>query len=484
MISFAEFERLAAEANLVPIVHEISGDTETPVSAFLKLGGDSRRFMLESAHTGEAWGRYTYLGDKPLAHIKLNSADYEIDEGGAITRGELRDEQQLDPLRALLKRHKMARTPNLPRFAGGLVGYLGWGSVSWFEPRVPQRLGPDAHFPVGEWMLAGRLIVFDNLTHTLKLIACADLTKQDAKAAYASAKDEIGELLDALKKPTPEQPSLEIGAWKDMWDRDLYERAVLATKDYIAAGDAMQVVLSRELRAPYMGSEFEVYRALRRVSPTPYLFFLQFQDRFLAGASPEVMVRVENGRAILRPIAGTRRRGVDAKEDAALEVELKADPKELAEHVMLVDLGRNDIGRIAKGGTVRVEEREVIERYSHVMHLVSQVSGELREDMDVFDVIKATFPAGTVSGAPKVRAMEIIDELEPIARGPYAGAAGYIGWDGACDLAIAIRTISMAGGEIRLHAGGGIVHDSDPGKEFEETEHKLGAPRKALGAQP
>ena len=241
-------------------------------------------------------------------------------------------------------------------------------------------------------------------------------------------------------------------------------------------------MLSRRLKAKLQGPAFGVYRALRRISPTPYLFFLRFGDRSLCGASPELLVRVEDGRATVRPIAGTRPRGKTVDEDVRMEAELKADPKERAEHVMLVDLGRNDLGRISLGGSVRLEEQEIIERYSHVMHLVSQVSGQIRPGMDVFDVIEATFPAGTVSGAPKVRAMEIIDELEPIARGPYAGAAGYIGWDGSCDLAISIRTVAIAGDELRLHAGGGIVHDSEPDLEFDETEHKLGAARKAVGA--
>ncbi len=481
-LSFAEFDRLACEGDLAPVVRELSGDTETPISAFLKLGARNESFLLESAHAGESWGRYSYLGDRPLALIRQYDDHTEIEESGRTARL-AHEGRPLEPLRALLGRRKMARMPSLPRFAGGLVGYLGWGAARWFEPRVPQRLGSDASFPVGEWMLAGRLIVFDNHTHTMKLIACADLSERGAKEAYARALADLDDLEATLARPVPRTDPARIDGWRDLWPRVEIEKAVAKVKDYVAAGDCFQCVLSRRLTTKFQGDPFEIYRALRRVSPTPYLYFLRFGERALAGASPELLVRIDGGRATLRPIAGTRPRGATPEEDARLEAALKADEKERAEHVMLVDLGRNDLGRISAAGTVRVEEREVIERYSHVMHLVSQVSGELKSGLDAFDVIRAVFPAGTVSGAPKVRAMEIIDELEKTPRGPYGGAAGYIGWDGSCDLAISIRTVAINGDELRLQAGGGIVHDSVPALEFDETEHKLGAPRRALEAR-
>jgi anthranilate synthase component 1 len=478
-LSFSEFERLARAGGLVPVWREIPGDTETPVSAFLKLPSSSHAFLLESAHAGEFWGRYSFLGDRPLATLTHRGRKVEITEGGR-TRTLSAEGDPLVPLRQLLKEHRLARVAGLGPFVGGLVGYLGWGAIRWFEPRVPQRHGADPLFPDGEWMLAGRVVVFDNLTHGLKLVACTGLGERSTRDAYANAQTQLDELEEALRRPLPASQPVQATGFEDVCSREEFERAVARAREYIAAGDCMQVVLSRRIRAHFVGEPFEIYRALRRVSPTPYLFFLRFGDRALAGASPELLVRVQDGKATVRPIAGTRPRGPSPTEDAALEQQLRTDPKERAEHVMLVDLGRNDLGRVSAGGTVQVEEREVVERYSHVMHLVSQVSGQLRAGLDALDVLQATFPAGTVSGAPKVRAMEIIDELEPTERGPYAGAAGYLGFDGNCDLAISIRTVAVAGNELRLHAGAGIVHDSDPATEYAETEHKLGAARAAL----
>ena len=481
--TFSEFEAFCRQGDWVPVIREIRGDTETPVSAFLKLRSTTPAFLLESAHGGESWGRYSFLGDRPIAHLIQRGRRFELTENGRRSSGEVEGDP-LEVLRSSLRKRRFVRAPGLPPFAGGWVGYLGWAAVSWFETRVPQRHGADPLFPDGEWMLAGRLVVFDNLTHSLKLIVGADVSGQSAHAAFRQAEGELDALEQLLRGPLPEPgPAPEVGAWKDPWSRGGFQSAVRRAKEYIAAGDCMQVVLSRRLSASWKGDPFEIYRGLRRISPTPYLFYLRFGEageRALAGASPELLVRVQGERATVRPIAGTRPRGATPELDQELAAQLKADPKELAEHVMLVDLGRNDIGRISEGGSVRVEEREIIERYSHVMHLVSQVSGKLRPQTDAFDVLGATFPAGTVSGAPKVRAMEIIDELEPIARGPYAGAVGYVGWDGSCDLAITIRTVAVAQDEVRLHAGAGIVHDSDPAKELEETEHKLGAARAAL----
>src|SRR5215471_4533465 len=447
-MSLASFERLAARGNLVPVWRELPGDTETPVSAFLKLPTPSHAFLLESVQGGERWGRYSFLGDEPIALIRQGLDGTVLEQAGSRT---FEDElPPLDALREVMDAFDFARPEGAPPFVGGLIGYLGHGAVRWFEPRVPQRHGPDPDFPDGEWMLVDRCAVFDNLSHRLRIWASVHLPLHPSvEAAYRAAMQRADALADALQRPLPppgETPKL--GGLEDGWDRAGFEAAVARAREYIAAGDCYQVVLSRRLSADYDGDPFELYRALRRVSPTPYLFFLRFGQRALAGASPE---------------------------DAALEAELKADPKERAEHVMLVDLGRNDVGRVSRPGTVKVEEREVIERYSHVMHMVSQVSGTLDPGLDAWDVISAAFPAGTVSGAPKVRALEIIDELEPVSRGPYAGAAGYVGFDGDMDLAIIIRSVALSGRRLRFQAGAGIVHDSTPEAEYQETAHKLRA---------
>ena len=479
-MSLASFERLATRGDLLPVWRELPGDTETPVSAFLKLPDPGHAFLLESVQGGERWGRFSFLGDRPLALVRQSGSTVTVDEGGRATTTEER--QPLDALRRLLGRARFVRPDGAPPFVGGLVGYLGSGAVRWFEPRVPHRHGPDPLFPDGEWMLSQRVVVFDNLAHRLRVWASVSLAHFDSvERAYRSALDDAEDLAEALLRPLPPPaPASPLGRLVDGWERPGFERAVARVREYIAAGDCFQVVLSRRLSAEYRGAPFDLYRALRTVSPTPYLFFLRFGERALAGASPELLVRLQGDTVTVRPIAGTRPRGATAEEDQRLEAELRADPKERAEHVMLVDLGRNDVGRVSRPGTVRVEEREAVERYSHVMHLVSQVSGRLLPGRDAFDVLAAAFPAGTVSGAPKVRALEIIDELEPCARGPYAGAAGYVGFDGDMDLAIAIRSVALSGTTLRLQAGAGIVHDSQPAAEYLETAHKLRAALVAL----
>jgi anthranilate synthase component I len=480
-MSLASFERLAAGGELVPVWRELAGDTETPVSAFLKLPKPAHAFLLESVQGGERWGRYSFLGDHPLLLVQQHGHTVAVDEGGRRTTTE--EHQPLDALRRLV-RARFARPRGAPPFVGGLVGYLGSGAVRWFEPRVPQRHGPDAQFPDGEWMLCRRVVAFDNFAHRLRVWASVNVSEfATVGAAYQAALDEAEALAEALQRPLPAQvPVTALGKLEDGWERPGFEAAVSRAKEYISAGDCMQVVLSRRLSAQYSGAPFDLYRALRTVSPTPYLFFLRFGERALAGASPELLVRLQGKTVTVRPIAGTRPRGATPEEDHRLEGELRSDPKERAEHVMLVDLGRNDVGRVSRHGTVHVEEREVVERYSHVMHLVSQVSGQLLDGKDAFDVLAAAFPAGTVSGAPKVRAMQIIDELEPCTRGPYAGAAGYVGFDGDMDLAIAIRGVALSGTTLRLQAGAGIVHDSQPAAEYLETAHKLRAALVALAA--
>jgi len=479
-MSLASFERLATRGDLVQVWHELPGDTETPVSAFLKLPDPTHAFLLESVQGGERWGRYSFLGDRPVALVRQAGTAVSVEEGGRTSSTEER--QPLEALRRLLGRARFVRPEGAPPFVGGLVGYLGSGAVRWFEPRVPQRHGPDALFPDGEWMLAQRVVVFDNLTHRLRVWASVRPSQlSTVESAYRAALEDAEHLAEALLRPLPPPaPATPLEQLIDGWERPAFEAAVARAREYIAAGDCMQVVLSRRLEADYLGPPFDLYRALRTVSPTPYLFFLRFGERALAGASPELLVRLQGETVTVRPIAGTRPRGTDPEEDRRLEAELRDDPKERAEHVMLVDLGRNDVGRVSRPGTVRVEEREVVERYSHVMHLVSQVSGRLLAGRDAFDVLAASFPAGTVSGAPKVRALEIIDELEPCARGPYAGAAGYVGFDGDMDLAIAIRSVALSGSRLRLQAGAGIVHDSQPATEYQETAHKLRAALVAL----
>ena len=481
-MSLASFERLAGRGDLVPVWRDLPGDTETPVSAFLKLPDPTHAFLLESVQGGERWGRFSFLGDSPVALVRQVGSKVTVEEGGRTTSSE--EAHPLVALRKLLGRTRFARPEGAPPFVGGLVGYLGAGAVRWFEPKVPQRHGADPLFPDGEWMLSQRVAVFDNYAHRLRVWASVRVAEfRTVEAAYRAAMEQAESLATALQRPLGAQvPLAHLGALVDGWERPGFEAAVARAREYIAAGDCMQVVLSRRLTAEYKGPPFDLYRALRIVSPTPYLFFLRFGERALAGASPELLVRLQGQTVTVRPIAGTRPRGATPEADERLEAELRADPKERAEHVMLVDLGRNDVGRVSRPGSVRIEEREVVERYSHVMHLVSQVSGTLLEKKDAFDVLAACFPAGTVSGAPKVRALQLIDELEPVSRGPYAGAAGYVGFDGDMDLAIAIRSVALSGTTLRLQAGAGIVHDSQPAAEYQETVHKLRAALVALAS--
>src|SRR5215468_2579325 len=474
-MSLATFERLAARGNLVPVWRELPGDTETPVSAFLKLPTPSHAFLLESVQGGERWGRYSFLGDEPIALIRQGPDGTVLEQAGSRT---FEDElPPLEALRELMEAFEFARPEGAPPFVGGLVGYLGHGAVRWFEPRVPQRHGPDPDFPDGEWMLVDRCAVFDNLSHRLRIFASVHLPLHaTVDEAYRAAMERADALAEALQRPLPPpSPAPTLGGLEDGWERAGFEAAVARTREYIAAGDCYQVVLSRRLTADYRGDPFELYRALRRVSPTPYLFFLRFGERALAGASPELLVRLQGETVTVRPIAGTRKRGATPAEDAALEAELRADPKERAEHVMLIDLGRNDVGRVSEPGSVRVDEVMTVERYSHVMHLVSNVRGRVNPGTRPGDVVRAAFPAGTLSGAPKIRAMEIIEELEPARRGIYGGAVGYISYTGNLDLAIAIRTLVTKGDTIHVQAGAGIVADSLPDAEHMECVNKARA---------
>ncbi len=481
LVGPGRFEEMARSYPVVPVAARVPADTETPVSTYLKVAGASWSFLLESVEGGERWGRYSIVGTEPMAVVEVRGRDVRIRSGGRDARGD-------DPvvaLRTVLAEHRMPRVPGLPRFSGGLVGYVGYGAVRLFE-RVPRAGGPDPLALPDIRLFAPRhLLAFDNVRKTLDVIV---LTRpgHEAPDAYPRALEEIDGLLGRLRRPLPDAarfpapgraPRIE-----PVIPRERFEAMVGRAREAVLAGEAIQVVLSQPFEGSAAVDPFTVYRALRTLNPSPYMFHLVLADEALVGASPEVMVRVEGGRAVVRPIAGTRPRGALPAEDRALEQDLLSDEKERAEHLMLVDLGRNDLGRVAVPGGVRLEESFAVERYSHVMHLVSTVSADLAPGVDALDVLAATFPAGTVTGAPKVRAMELIAELEPRERGVYAGAVGYLGFDGNVDTCIAIRTLVFRGGRVVLQAGAGIVADSDPASEYRETLHKAAALRRALEA--
>jgi anthranilate synthase component 1 len=472
----AEFQRLAAQGfNRVPLLAETFADLETPLSLYLKLANRSNTYLLESVVGGERFGRYSFIGLAAPVRLRAVGRLVTVMHGDVIAE----KSQTADPLefvRQFLSRYRVAELPGLPRFCGGLVGYFGYDVVRWIEPRLTGGwLKPD---PVGcpdlLLLVSEELAVIDNLSGKLYLIVYADPAKP---CAWQDAQARLRELLGALSLPLS-PPSETRDAETEVasnFDADTFRAAVDRAIRYVHDGDIMQVVLSQRLSRPFAGSSLSLYRALRSINPSPYMFYFDFGDFQVVSASPEILVRLERGTVTVRPIAGTRRRGVTQDEDVALERELLSDPKERAEHVMLADLGRNDVGRVAATGTVRLTETMTVERYSHVMHIVSNVEGRLREGLDCLDVFRAAFPAGTVSGAPKVRAMEIIDELEPDKRGVYAGAAGYLGFNGDMDLAIAIRTAVVKDGQMHVQAGAGIVADSVPESELQETRAKARA---------
>jgi anthranilate synthase component 1 len=491
-----EFRALAAgPANLIPVTREFAADLETPVSVYLKLMDEpGASFLLESVEGGEQVGRYSFIGVRPRETITLRGRRVERTgpqgSRGAGTQGrdggyELAEGQDiLHALKAEMARYRAAPLPGLPRLSGGAVGYLGYDVVRFFE-RLPQTAAPGLDAPDAIFLLADTLVVFDHARHRLILLANAHVPDGgDTEAAYVDALRRIDRLAEKLLRPLPAVPSRRWGATAGNSNgletnvtRERYEAMVREAKEYIAAGDIFQVVLSQRFGRPTSAHPFAVYRALRMLNPSPYMFYFDFAplDMQVIGASPEMHVRLEDGVASVRPIAGTRPRGATQAEDAALAEELMADPKERAEHVMLVDLGRNDIGRVSEYGSVAVTDLMTVERYSHVMHIVSHVSGHIRPGLDAYDLMRATFPAGTVSGAPKVRAMEIIEELEGQRRGLYAGAVGYFSYDGSMDTCIAIRTMVMQGDRVYVQAGAGIVADSDPATEYQECVNKASA---------
>ena len=478
--SRADFLKAAKKGSVIPVVKDVAADRLTPIDAWYALGPS---YLLESAGGG-AFGRWSFLGVEAVARIEIRGTKVRwTDE-----EGERRFEAQ-DPLRAvgdLMQSRAWLGEGDLSPFPGGAVGYLGYDAARLWErlPDVSAKPGPEV--PDGLFIITRYTLVFDNLTHGLRIV-CNRRIGDDPDADFVEAIRGIEAIEAALLRADPgrdlHRHPPRIGEIQTLTSREDFRSGVLRAKNLIEEGEAIQVVLSRDFVADFEGSAFDVYRSLRSINPSPYMFYLDFGDFTLLGASPEVMARVEDGKALLRPIAGTRPRGKDAEEDARLERELIADEKERAEHLMLIDLARNDLGRVAKAGSVVVDRMMEVERYSHVMHLVSEVSCRLAPGVDVFDVVRATFPAGTVSGAPKIRAMEIIDEIERERRGPYAGLVGYFSYRGGFDSCITIRSALVGGGKIHVRAGAGIVYDSDPDREFEETAAKaeavLAATRKA-----
>jgi anthranilate synthase component 1 len=468
--TLADFRALAKSGKLVPIYREVFADLDTPVSAFRKIDEGPYSFLLESVEGGETWGRYSLLGSRPSLVFIARGDRCEIHEGGRVTAGA---RHPLEELEDLLRRHQAVALPGLPRFCGGAVGYFGYDAVRWFE-RLPERAADDPRLPDAVFLFGDVVSVFDNLSHSLKVVTHAR-GGGDPDAAYAAAVARLEAEVARLRRALPwEEPAAGHAPAEptSSTTREGFCRAVEAAQEHIRAGDIFQVVLSHRMTSPVTRPAFEAYRALRVTNPSPYMYFLRLGDFSLVGSSPEVLVRRTDGAVEVRPIAGTRPRGRNAEEDVALEEELRASEKERAEHVMLVDLGRNDIGRVAEYGTVELSEYMSVERYSQVMHLVSNVRGRARPSLQPLDIVGACFPAGTVSGAPKVRAMEIIEELEPVRRGVYAGAVGHFDYHGNLDLCIAIRTLVYADGHAHWGAGAGIVADSEPEREWEETLSK------------
>ncbi len=472
-----EFRALAARGyNRIPLVLESFADLDTPLSLYVKLANAKYSFLLESVVGGERFGRYSFIGLPARIRIRARGTSIEVEDQGTIV--ERHEGDPLDFAAAFLRRYRAAPRPGLPRFCGGLAGMFGYDTVRHIERRLADSAPPAtpglAGVPDILLLLTEELAVVDNLAGKISLIVYADPGVPDA---YALAMERLQELRRNLRLPAaiPFQTAGTLTQATSEFGAEGFKAAVARAKDYIAAGDAMQVVLSQRMQRPFSSSPLSLYRALRSLNPSPYMFYYDFDGFHVVGASPEILVRKEGSTVTLRPIAGTRPRGGTRDDDERLGQELLADPKELAEHVMLVDLGRNDVGRVAQTGTVRVTERMAIERYSHVMHIVSNVEGTLKPGLSSIDVLRASFPAGTVSGAPKVRAMEIIDELEPSRRGVYAGAVGYISFQDDMDTAIAIRTAVVRNGMLYVQAGAGIVHDSTPEAEWVETQNKARA---------
>jgi anthranilate synthase component I len=470
------FLEKARQGNLIPVYTELVADLETPVSAFMKLGDSPYAYLLESAESGGGIGRYSFLGNSPSLVFRSRGNEAEIIEDGRTKK--VRADNPLMLLKGLLKNYRPVRDENLPPFCGGAVGYISYDCARYFENLPDQKLD-ELNLPELYFMITDTIIIFDRLMNKIKIVANAHIggdPGRDYDDAVGRIETVLGQLMGVSPgtyfQPPPIRKQADL---KSNFSQKEFEKAVQAAQEYIKAGDILQVVLSQRFQAETTCPQFDIYRALRTINPSPYMFFLKFDDLHLIGSSPEIMTQVLDDEVRVRPIAGTRPRGGSEKEDLRLEKELLADPKELAEHIMLVDLGRNDVGRVAVAGSVRVSDMLTIERYSHVMHIVSDVRGKLKPGEDAYSAFAATFPAGTVSGAPKIRAMEIIDELEPIRRGPYAGSVGYFSFDGNLDSCITIRTIIVKDKTAFIQAGAGIVADSVPEKEHQECLNKAQA---------
>ncbi|UCH52560.1 MAG: anthranilate synthase component I [Pseudomonadota bacterium] len=472
------FDQHAAQGfNRIPLMREVLADLDTPLSVYFKLARGPYSYLFESVQGGEKWGRYSIIGLPARTVLRIAGDALTVEKDGKLVERETVDDP-LEAVRRFKARYRVPPVTGLPRFTGGLVGYFGFETVRYIEPRLGAMQKPDViGAPDIMLMVSDEVVVFDNLKGRLYVVIHANPEIADA---YDKANRRLDELVAHLGDPlahgaTPPPRAVDETDFVSDFTQGEFEKAVERSLEYIRAGDIMQVVLSQRLAIPFSAAPLDLYRALRTLNPSPYMYFVDLKDFHIVGSSPEILVRLEEGEVTVRPIAGTRPRGQDEAQDRALEEELLADPKERAEHIMLVDLGRNDVGRVAKVGSVRVTDQMMIERYSHVMHIVSNVVGELKPDMDAIDVLRATFPAGTVSGAPKVRAMEIIEELEPTRRGVYSGAVGYLGWSGSMDTAIAIRTAVIKDSTLYIQAGAGIVADSVPRNEWNETMNKARA---------
>lgn len=484
---FELFCSRAKKSRLVPLSTTLISDLDTPLTLFFKINQDREHvFLFESMEGGEKWGRYSFIGLRPLVTFESKDNTVTVTRGSDSQQYQCRDDGPLVLLRTLIDELDAFIDPDLPRFCGGAVGFLGYDMVRFMET-LPDQHEP-LEFPDSSFMVPGSVLIHDSLQQTVTIVQWVDTSGPDSvEDIFDAGQRAIAEIVDLIRQPVDGRYFERFGNeerfqddFNSNMDPEHFHQMVEKAREYILAGDIFQVVLSQRFHTTTELPPYAIYRALRHINPSPYLFYLKMGDLVQIGSSPEILVRKDGESVELRPIAGTRPRGRNPEEDLALEKELLADPKERAEHLMLVDLGRNDVGRIAKGGSVEVRDLLVIERYSHVMHIVSGVHGIIDDDKDMFDVVEACFPAGTVSGAPKIRAMEIIEELEPGRRGPYAGSVGYFGFSGNMDFCITIRTFIIKGNDVWIQAGAGIVADSDPRREFEETVNKSMGLRRAV----
>jgi anthranilate synthase component 1 len=477
-----EFIELSKKGNVIPVYREVLADFDTPLSAFQKIDDSKFAYLLESVEGGAHMARYSFLGSEPSLAIESKGNEVTFTRGEKVEK-RIAKEDPINEIRDFMGKFKFVDVKGLPRFCGGLVGYMGYDMVRFIE-RIPDENPEDFDIPDMQLVLTDTILIFDHVDHKIKIVSNSLVEKDDPADAYDKACAKIDKIMEKLKRDMAEPEDVPVkksnNETESNFTEDEFHEAVEKTKEYIRAGEVIQLVLSQRFSRKTEADPFTIYRALRSINPSPYMFYLKFGGYRIIGSSPEILVRCEEGVVEVRPIAGTRKRGEDDEEDACMETELLADPKERAEHIMLVDLGRNDIGRVCEYSTVKPRELMRIERYSHVMHIVSDVVGQLRKEEDIYSLIRATFPAGTVTGAPKVRAMELIDQLEKTRRGPYAGCVGYISFSGNIDMCITIRTIVMTDTTAYVQAGAGIVLDSDPKLEYKETKNKARAMIKAI----